>query len=633
MAGVCGTGSRDFAYKSAESTEYSVPESEQDTARHRATVLRREQGRQRLERLFGWRLSAAYQRLRVYYRRWRHLFSFRFVPSWGLKEDPYASWVREEARLLEAKPGSTQPLTPEAQLPVSIFTTVHDPSLPWLEESVASVLVQFHSGWELWLCGVNLSPAARAVVERLQDRDPRIKVVASPTFADEATALNHALGRASGEFIGLLGQHDTLAPHALSEVLHFARNYQADVLYTDEDTLDEAGRRSAPFCKPDWSPDLCLSSFYACHFGVYRKRLIEEIGGFRSIDRESLAYDLLLRCMEPSERIVHVPRILYHTRRIAQSSLGLAHASAKQAVQDALQRRGDLATVEDGPAPCTFHVRRRVRGSPLVSIIIPTRDRLTLLRRCLESIETRTTYRNYEILLIDNGSQEPRTLSYLAGLPHRVIRDDGPFNFARLNNRAATMARGEHLLLLNNDVEVITPKWLEALLEHSQRQEVGAVGAQLLYADGTIQHAGVVLGVRGVAGHAHKYLSAKEAGYFFFPHLIRNYSAVTAACLMIRKSLYEEVGGMEERLGVTFNDVDLCLRLRARGYLVVYTPHARLYHHESRSRWYQPPRAEEVQYMLERWGALLANDPYYNPHLTLTEEDFRFDLGRARQLL
>jgi GT2 family glycosyltransferase len=373
-----------------------------------------------------------------------------------------------------------------------------------------------------------------------------------------------------------------------------------------------------------------------------------------------LDYDLLLRCSERSERIIHVPRILYHKRQAQHelgyrfplpvgegqgegahgvrlespdSSLSRRHANAKQAVSDALDRREEVATVEDGPAFCTFRVRRCVLGSPLVSIIIPTRDRLSLLRRCLQSIEAQTAYRHYEILVIDNGSRESRTLSYLASLPYRVIQDNEPFNFARLNNRAATLARGEHLLFLNNDVEAMTPEWLEALLEHAQRREVGAVGAQLLYADGSIQHAGIVLGVRGVAGHAHKYLPAKSEGYFAFPHLIRNYSAVTAACLMIRKAVYEEVEGMDEHLAVTFNDVDLCLRLRARGYLVVYTPYAQLYHHESRSRWYQPPRAEEVHYMLDRWGTLLARDPYYNPHLTLDREDFGFDLDRAQALL
>ena len=654
----------------------SVRDSKQDTGQHRATMLQREGKRQRLERLFGWRLSAYYQRLRVYYRRWRHRLSLRSAAWGGLFENAsYAAWVREEERRLgSAADYSARIAALSLQPTVSILLAVRAPHLPWLEESIASILAQFYPHWELWLGDVNSPVSTRSVLEQYQDRDARIKVVPFPSSTDAARVLNRALTLATGEFIGLLAQHDTLAPHALYEVVRCLQDNQGDLLYSDEDTIAATGQRSAPFCKPDWSPDLCLSSLYACRFSVYHKHVVEVVGGFRSAYAESVDYDLLLRCSERNERIIHVSRILYHKRQLVlrqaqherfaelsegmststdpvalspstvlrtglskgariQQLLGVTHASAKQAVSDALNRREAVATVEDGPIPCTFRIRRRVPGSPLVSIIIPTRDRLNLLRRCLQSIEARTAYRHYEILVIDNGSREPRTLSYLASLPYQVIQDNGPFNFARLNNRAATLARGEHLLFLNNDVEVLTPEWLEALLEHSQRQQVGAVGTQLLYADGTIQHAGIVLGVRGVAGHAHKYLPAKNEGYFAFPHLIRNYSAVTAACLMIRKAVYEEVGGMDEHLAVTFNDVDLCLRLRARGYLVVYTPYARLYHHESRSRWYQPPRAEEVQYMLDRWGTLLAHDPYYNPHLTLEREDFSFDPYRARSVL
>ena len=223
-------------------------------------------------------------------------------------------------------------------------------------------------------------------------------------------------------------------------------------------------------------------------------------------------------------------------------------------------------------------------------------------------------------------------MRYLGSSTHRVIRDDGPFNFARLCNRGAAEAQGEQLLFLNNDMEVITPDWLEALLEHAQRPEVGAVGAKLVYADKTIQHAGVVFGMRGVAGHAHKYQPAKRPGYGYFPHLIRNYSAVTAACLMIRKTVYEDVAGMQEQLAVLYNDADLCLRLRQQGYLIVYTPYAELYHHEGRSHWYHPPRPEEVQYMLDHWAPLIAQDPYYNPNLVLDREDFSFDIKRARLL-
>jgi GT2 family glycosyltransferase len=484
----------------------------------------------------------------------------------------------------------------------------------------------------------------RSAITQYLSQDARVKTVSSSAATDTATVLNQAFTLIGGEFVGLLGQHDTLSPHALFTVINRLQEAQGDIFYSDEDALDAAGKRSAPFFKPDWSPDLCLSSLYACNFGVYRRSVVETVGGFRSEPVESLHYDLLLRCVEQSARIVHIAQVLYHKRYPVprqtcpersqrEQEYGSVHMSAKRVLGEALDRRGEAAVVEDGPLPCTFRVRRRLLGTPLVSIIIPTRDRVAWLRRCLESIERRTAYRRYEILVVDNGSTEPETLAYLTSLSHRVIRDDGPFNFARLNNHAATLARGEHLLFLNNDVEVISPEWLAALLEHSQRQEIGAVGAQLLYADGTIQHAGVVLGVRGVAGHAHKYRLAKQVGDFAFPQLIRNYSAVTAACLMIRKTVYAEIGGMEERLAVTFNDVDLCLRLRTRGYLIVYTPYACLYHHESRSRWYQPPRPEEVQYMLDRWGAVLACDPYYNPHLTLSREDFSFDLDRARRTL
>jgi len=645
-----------------------VPAADRYTKQHRATVEQRENDRRRLERLFGWRLSVSYQRLRVYYRRWRHLFSFR-PTVWAdlFGTDPYAAWIREEECTLGSVVNSAEHLATLATQPTaSILIPVRNPHLPWLEESITSVLTQSYPYWELWLCTVNSPASIHSILSRYQDQHERVKIVRFPAPDDVAMTLNRALGLANGEFVGLLGQHDTLAPHALYEVVKRVQDNQGDIVYSDEDAIDATGRRSMPFCKPDWSPDLCLSSLYACHFGVYRKRLVEAVGGFRSAYAESVEYDLLLRCTEQSKRVLHVPRILYHKRQfvlrqaqherfthppegagtlknpftlslskgaLVQQSASVMHASAKRALSDALSRRGETAVVEDGPVACTFRVRRQVLATPLVSILIPTRDRLNLLRRCLKSIETQTTYRHYEILILDNGSQEPRTLSYLASLSHQVIRDDEPFNFARLNNRLASLARGEHLLLLNNDIEVITPDWLEALLEHSQRQEVGAVGAQLLYADGTVQHAGVVLGMRGVAGHAHKYLPAKRTGYFCFPRLIRNYSAVTAACLMMRKAVYEEVGGMDERLAVTFNDVDLCLRLRARGYLVVYTPYARLYHHEARSRWYQPPQPEEVQYMLDRWGMLLANDPYYNPHLTLAREDFSFVRDRARLLL
>lgn len=624
---------------------------------HRAAVLRRERYRLTLERVFGWRLSALYQRVRTSYRRWRHASFvseiFRTLLQW---HDPYRHWVREESRLTFLATAPRAEELPAASRPtVSILVPVEDPHVPWLEEAISSVRAQQYPHWELLLCLVHASPEVVARIEGYQSLDERIKYVCRHESTAAATALNAGLEMASGEFLGFLRQHDTIAPYALSAVVRRLEAAPVDIVYSDEDLIDADGRRSAPFFKPDWSPDLCLSGLYACRFAIYRRALVMAAGGIHPESIDSLEYDLLLRCTEQSDRIAHIPLVLYHKRHLDRTRrptgslkagsaelrprLGddgaqeTVHTSAKRVLAAALARRGENAEVVDGPGLYTFRVRRRLHGTPLVSILIPTRDQVQLLQRCVHSIEQRSTYRQYEILIIDNGSREPETHAYLRSLSHRVIHEAGPFNFARLNNRAAALARGDHLLLLNNDTEVISPDWLQALLEHSQRAAVGAVGGQLLYADGAIQHAGVVLGVRGIAGHAHKYLPVSEPGYHFFPHLIRNYSAVTAACLMIRKRVYEEVGGMDEHLAVTFNDVDLCLRLRAYGYLIVYTPYAQLYHHESRSRWSQPPRPEEVHYMLDRWGPVIARDPYYNPNLALDREDFRFDGKRARATL
>jgi GT2 family glycosyltransferase len=527
---------------------------------------------------------------------------------------------------------------------IGVLVVVRDPFSPWLQECISSVRAQWYPQWELWLCVNDTAALSNVFLQSQWRQDGRIKLLATTNTENIVARLNDLISQMSCEFIGFLGQDDTLAPHALYEVVKRLRHEAFDYCYSDEDEIGANGSRSHPFFKPDWSPDLCLSSMYACRFGMYRRSLVQAIGGLRPEYVECLAYDLLLRCTAHSDRIAHIPRVLYHHRltRTAEvktsrdatpRALTIVHEYAKAALLDVGSRRGETVSIEDGPTPCTFHIRRRIVGEPLVSIIIPTRDRLKLLRPCIESIENRTAYRNYEILVVDNQSQDPQTLAYLASLGHRVIHFDEPFNFARLNNQAVAEAKGEYVLLLNNDMEIQASGWLTAMLEQAQRKEVGAVGARLLYADGTIQHAGVVLGLLNIAGHAHKYLPSTESGYCFFPHLLRNYSAVTAACLLTRKAVYEEIGGMNERLAITFNDVDFCLRLREKGYLIVYAPHARLYHHESRSRWREPPHEEEVRYMRARWGALLAQDPYYNPHLTLKREDFGFDLRRARSLL
>lgn len=622
-----------------------MQDQEQHTTQRRVRLLRRENFRLRLEATLGWRLSTYFQRLRVYYRRWWHIFIDMWAPVIRrLGRDPYSVWVYEEKQLIGADGKRVAALS--TQYTVSIVLLIQDPYLPWLADSLSSIVAQSYPKWELWLCDFKPSLSSRSVLEEYTKRDKRIKIAPYIDPLQRGGAFKNVLELVSGEYVALVEQHDMLAPWAVLEVIRYLQRLQdtgqeaVDILYSDEDVIDTDGQHSQPFCKPDWSPDLCTSSPYACHLSVYRRSLVETINAFRTVDRANLCYDFLLRCTEKTTRIGHIPRVLYHKRQApavpvqvpqqASAVDDVARMHTKLVLTQALERRGVASVVEDGPAPCTFRVRRTLLGSPLISIIIPTRDRLSLLRQCIESIEERTTYKNYEILIIDNGSQESQTLRYLASSSHNVMRDDGPFNFSRLCNRGAAGAQGRYLLFLNNDTEVVTLDWLEALVEHAQRPEVGAVGAQLLYADNTIQHAGVVFGLRGVAGHAHKYQLVKRSGYGYFPHLIRNYSAVTGACLMIRKAVYQSIGGMREQLAVLYNDADLCLRLRQEDYLVVYTPYAKLYHHEGRSRWYHPPRPDEVEYMIKHWERLIAHDPYYNPNLVLDREDFSFDIKRAR---
>ncbi|HKY06186.1 MAG TPA: glycosyltransferase family 2 protein, partial [Blastocatellia bacterium] len=330
---------------------------------------------------------------------------------------------------------------------------------------------------------------------------------------------------------------------------------------------------------------------------------------------------------EKTRKIAHIPRILYHRKRVDDSSLEAGYStSAEAALASAIERRRIDGHVETGLAPGLFRVRRTFSNRGKVSIIIPTRDRLDLLTRCVDSIGSKTDYDNYEIVIVDNGSKEQPTTDYLSRTPHRVVGYDGPFNYSLLNNLAARHCDGDYLLLLNNDTEVIASEWLSAMVEHAARDEVGAVGAKLLYPDNRIQHAGVVLGVRGLAGHAHRFVDGLGGeGYFNFPNAIMNYSAVTAACLMIRRELYHSVGGLnEEDLAVSFNDVDLCLRLRRLGYLIVYTPYALLYHHESATRSLVVEH-REPSYLASRWKRELISDRHYNPSLTLSRANFSID--------
>ncbi len=468
--------------------------------------------------------------------------------------------------------------------------------------------------------------------------------------------------------MALLDHDDELRPEALAEVVrHFNARPDADVFYSDEDKLDMSGTRCDPYFKPDWSPEHFESCMYTCHFMVIRRSVVDEVGGFRTGYEGAQDYDLLLRIIDrpgdrPGDRpdretpsratrgretmVHHIPRILYHWRKLPEStaSAGLAKPWAldagRLALEDHVRRTALDADVLPGGAPGVFRVRRRIRGTPLVSLIIPTAGRprtaggktIDLLAQAIRSVVDKTAYEHVELVLVLSGDQTTGTLPEtteraLAGTRHRVVRLErlGLFNFSASINAGAAAAGGEHLLLFNDDLEVISPEWLSAMLEYSQDPDVGAVGPKLLYPDGRLQHVGIVLGVAGVAAHAFHQHSGVSPGYGGSAMMVRNYSAVTGACLMTRTAVFQEVGGFDERLPTDFNDVDYCLRLRSAGYRVVYTPWAQLYHHESASFGVRQHDLGELSEMRRRWAAVIDNDPYYNPHLTRDFPDYRID--------
>ncbi|MDP3104904.1 MAG: glycosyltransferase family 2 protein [Candidatus Methanoperedens sp.] len=531
---------------------------------------------------------------------------------------------------------------------ISIITPVYNVDKVWLEKAIDSVMNQIYENWELCLVDdASTKRHIKEILEKYQKKDNRIKVKFLRKNKGISGASNEALSIATGEFVGLLDHDDELTVDALFEVIKLLQEYpDADMIYSDEDKIDMKDNRCDPYFKPDWSPDLFLSNMYTCHFGVYKRKIVEEIGGFRKGFEGSQDYDLVLRLTERIDKIYHIPKILYHWRKIPNSTAlrydvkGYADINARKALEDALKRREIKGEVLSGLFPGSFRIKREIINNPKVSIIIPTKDHVEILKKCIESVEKKANYKNYEIIIVDNNSQDIHTINYLETIRKKpnikVLRYEKPFNFSAINNFAARNSNSAYLLFLNNDTEVISDELLSAMLEHAQRKEVGAVGCKLLYPDDTIQHAGIIIGIIGnppVGGHSHRHFSAFTPGYFGRVQCIHNLSAVTAACVMIRKEVFEEVGGFDENLEVAFNDVDLCLKIREKGYLIVYTPYAQLYHYESLSRGYEdnPEKQErfskEVNYIREKWKKVIdRGDSYYNPNLTLDYEDFRIKI-------
>jgi GT2 family glycosyltransferase len=526
---------------------------------------------------------------------------------------------------------------------LSILMPVFNPPVDFFVAALDSVLAQHYPYWELCIADdASTDSHIREVIDAYVAKDNRIKAVFRPVNGHISAASNSALALATGEFVLLMDQDDVLPAHALYHVAVEINRYpDVALIYSDEDKIDELGYRSEPYFKSDWNPDLFYSQNMLSHLGVYRTSLVHELGGFRLGFEGSQDYDLALRCVAriPANRIRHIPRVLYHQRLYASESASPLQAGTDTTILasfQALQNHFADTTIkiETTEMAGLYRVRHPLPDQlPLVTLIIPTRDQVDVLRKCIKSLQSKTDYPNFEVLVLDNQSSDPATLKYLATLGKdnrfKVIQYDAPFNYSAINNYAVTLAQGEIIGLVNNDIEAIHADWLHEMVSHVLRPEVGAVGAKLLYSDGSIQHAGVILGLGGLAGHGHKYYQAENWGYCRRAKLTQTLSAVTAACLLVRKSVYKQVGGLDEvNLTVAYNDVDFCIKIREAGYRNIYTPYATLYHHESISRGQENTPEKQARFMREftfmqkKWGNLLKTDPYYNPNLTQTTEDF-----------
>jgi len=599
----------------------------------------------------GWRSFLERFKDKIYRKLWTHTFLKRLKSKIRQKcwtdDFSYKLWIKRNEPDEAALKTMRMDLQSWAYRPkISIVTPVYNPSENDMTQCIKSVLDQIYDNWELCLVdGGSTESYVKKVINNFANSDPRIKFVLLSKNHGIAGNSNEALKIATGEYVGFLDHDDMLASFALYEVVKLLnQSPTTDFIYSDEDKISQNGKKRCDVhFKPDWSPDTLLSYNYVCHFTVVRRSLVEAIGGFREEYDGSQGYDLILRIVQKTNHIKRIPKILYHWRA-TQTSTALdptnkpdAYLAGKKAIVGYLQSRELDAEVLDGIFLGCYRVKYEIKSPQKVSIIIPTKNKAAMLKQCVFSVLNKTHYKNFELLIIDNHSTEQETFEFYNNLKEdqriRIISYKEAFNFSAINNYAVRHTNSPYLLFLNNDTEVISSGWLSSLLEFVQRKDVGAVGAKLYYPNNTIQHAGVIIGLCKVAGHSHKYCPRSSHGYTGRVNVIQNLSAVTAACMMIRREVFEEVGGFDERFSHAFNDVDLCLKVREKGYLVIYTPYAELYHHESVSRGYEntPERktrfAKETELMQCKWKHVFEKgDPYYNPNLTLDREDFGVNL-------
>ena len=527
----------------------------------------------------------------------------------------------------------------------SILVHLHNPPKAHLNAMIGSVRDQTYGDWELCLADTSDRGHGyvRKICMRMAGQDPRIRYLKPDQDARRSGGADIFSDIAAGDYLAFLGQGDVLHPSALFENMKAICEEGADLIYTDEDTFHEIPADAfRPHYKPDYAPDTLRSYNYIGRLTIFKATLGDEAGrGFSSGMNGSREYDLILRLTEKARHIVHIPKVLYYRRELGQQAASGTAAgpdtaeTSGSALAGHLDRLGLEGEVLDSKIPSTYKIQYTIKGEPLISIVIPTMDHAADLRKCVESIRTKSTWKNLEIIIVENNSREEETFRYYEELKKdgriRIVTWEKGFNFSGICNFGAAHAKGDYILLLNNDIEIITPDWLEQMLMFAQREDVGAVGSMLYYPDDTVQHAGVILGIGGVGGHSHKHFRRGEYGYAGRLTIAQNLTAVTAACIMIPRHVWEEMEGLDEEFVVAFNDVDLCMRIRRAGYLIVWTPYAEMYHYESKSRGQDDSSEKqerfdgEVNRFLKRWDReLKAGDPYYNPNLTLRSEDVSF---------
>lgn len=561
----------------------------------------------------------------------------RFEPE----EVPYGPWYQAyvpDQETLEAQKKHKFDYRPLISIAVPAYQT----PVEFLKQMIESLISQTYPEWEL--CIANASPDNEEMQRVLADysaKDSRVRFCNLKENLGIAENTNRAFSMAKGEFMGLLDHDDLLAPNALYEIVQALQDHpQADTLYTDEDKVTtEMDEHFQPHLKPDFNLDLLRSNNYICHFFVVRRSIVEKAGGFRKEFDGAQDYDFIFRCTENAREVLHVPEILYHWRTHKASTADnpaskmYAFEAGKRAIEANLERTGTKGVVSHTQDLGFYRVKYPVQGKPLVSVIIPNKDEKETLQTCMEMLNNNTSYQNFEIIIIENNSTTDEIFRYYKELSKdpriHLLRWGKEFNYSAINNFGVAHAKGEYLLFLNNDIKSINPDWMEELLGVCQRPEVGGVGAKLIYPDNTIQHAGCVVGMGGIAGHMFVDMPADRTGYLHKASLLQDMSAVTAACLMMKKEVFEEAGGFTEELAVAFNDVDLCLKVRKNNHLIVYDPYAKLYHMESKTRGAEDSKEKvrrfqtEIEYMRCHWLDILKNgDPYYNKNLSLTKWNY-----------